>query len=427
VTAVALAVLAVAALLLTTLAAVGTKVLQELPWHELDEYCRRQRRRDRFDEIHDRHEPAALVAESLQITAAALLTLTIAASLSHLGGAEPPTWRGLAVSLGLVCLVLLFVAVWLPWAIARLWAAPFLFHTWAIWRATSWLLQPLSYGALAIDSVLRRLGGQVDQPSEEEAFEDEIRTIVTEGTRDGLLEADAREMIEGVIELGDRDVADIMTPRSEMDAIPVDLDWSEALRRVIQFGRTRIPVYDKSLDQVVGVLYVKDLLPEFAKPDSARRRRLQDILRRAWFVPKTKHLDDLLQSFLQTRNHMAIVVDEYSAVAGLVTIEDVLEEIVGEIVDEFDKEDLEEIRSIDENTADILGRTHLADINEQLGTDLPEPDDLDTVGGFVVKQLGRIPAAGVTVNWNNLKITVLEASRRRVERVRIERLQNATS
>ncbi len=263
------------------------------------------------------------------------------------------------------------------------------------------------------------MGGE-EEESEEEAFEDEVLAIVTEGMHDGHLEADAREMIEGVIELGDGDVADIMTPRSKMDAIPIVWEWDRVLQFVTSCGRTRIPVYADSLDHILGILYVKDLLAELSQNEGRPKRTLRSLLRDPWYVPPTQGLDDLLQDFRQTRNHLAIVRDEFSRVAGLVTIEDVLEEIVGEIVDETDKEHVEEIRCIDERTAVIQGRAHLAEINEIMGLELPEPDDFDTIAGYVINHLGRIPKTGEEIFDDHVRITVLKASKRKIESVKLE-------
>ena len=268
--------------------------------------------------------------------------------------------------------------------------------------------------------LLRRLDGRAAEPSEEEALEDEILSIVTEGQHDGLLEADVREMIAGVIELDDADVADIMTPRSKMDAIPVDTNWQNVLEFVVKMGRTRIPVYQDNLDDIAGVLYVKDLLAEQASEQDKPQQELRSLLREAWRVPKSMRLDELLQKFLHTRNHLAIVVDEFMHVVGLVTIEDVLEEIVGEIVDESDKEEVGEIHTISETIAEIYARAHLEEINEKLGTQLPEDQEYDTLGGFVLSEMGRIPKVGESLEWEGLRLTVLEANKRRVERMRLE-------
>jgi CBS domain containing-hemolysin-like protein len=229
-------------------------------------------------------------------------------------------------------------------------------------------------------------------------------------------------MIEGVIELGDIDVADIMTPRSRMDALQVDLGWPEVLEFVVRAARTRIPVYGESLDDIRGILYVKDLLPELAA-DTDQRRPLAELIRSAAFVPHTKAVDDLLDEFQKSHNHMAIVVDEYHAVTGLITIEDVLEEIVGEIVDEHDQEEPEEIHLIDDRSAEAMAAAHLDDLNEQLGIDLPEDDEFDTISGLVLSRLQRIPEAGETLQVGNVRITILAATPRRIDRVRLDILE----
>ncbi len=265
----------------------------------------------------------------------------------------------------------------------------------------------------------RRLDGRATEWSEEEALEDEILSIVTEGQHDGLLEDDVREMIAGVIELDDTDVADIMTPRSEMDAIPIEMEWSEMLKFVMHVGRTRIPVYDKSLDDVIGLLYVKDLLAELCHGDESNRN-LREILREVRQVPRSTRLDELLESFLNTRSHLAIVVDEFMHVVGLVTIEDVLEVIVGEIVDESDQEELDDIRWLDADNVEIQGRAHVEDVNETLGIELPLSPEYDTVGGLILHQLGRIPSEGESLQCQNLKITIQAATKRRIERVSME-------
>ena len=211
-----------------------------------------------------------------------------------------------------------------------------------------------------------------------------------------------------------------MTSRSNLDALDICLGWDEVQAFVVTAGRTRIPVYETSLDNVIGILYVKDLLKELSVSQSQPRKSLRELLRKPWFVPTTKPLDELLQDFLQTRNHLAVVVDEYTSVAGVVTIEDVLEEIVGEIVDESDYDEIEEFQQLDDRTAEVLGSIHLHVINDRLGLDLDEPDDYDTLAGLVISHFGRIPKAGETVRLEQARITVIEASRRHIKRLRVE-------
>ena len=339
------------------MAATGTKVLHNFSRHDLESYCRLRRRRERFAEILNHHDRASLAAEALEILATVVFVLAGGIWLFRpTGGGLAADWLSVLAAVGVVTLVVLSIHLWIPWAIVRVWSAPLLFHTWWLWQIISRLFWPLTVGVRIVDALARRLADQPEEPdNEEEAFEDEIRTIVTAGMRDGLLEADAGEMIEGVIELGDADVSDVMTPRSEVDAIDVELPWDELQQHVIKVGRTRIPVYENSLDNVIGVLYVKDLLPELSKPAGGATSRTAKDHPQAWSVPNTKRLDELLQEFLRTRNHLAIVRDEYEAVAGVVTIEDVLEEIVGEIVDEWDEEEVDGIELVSETVAEVMG------------------------------------------------------------------------
>jgi CBS domain containing-hemolysin-like protein len=293
--------------------------------------------------------------------------------------------------------------------------------------------QPTVVGRHAIfHGLIRRLSGQREEDrraDEEEAFESEIMTMVTAGQREGLLEEDAREMIEGVFELDDADVAEIMTPRSQVDMLDIHWPWPQVLQHVIRTRRTRLPVFDRHRDDIIGVLHVKDLLPELAKAPSEDKRPLRTLLRRPWFVPRSKPVDDLLQEFLDNRQHLAIVVDEYHAVAGVVTIEDVLEEIVGEIVDEFDRheEPVERIQRLNETQVEVDGAVHVDELNEELGLDLPESDEFDTIAGLVISQLGYIPAVGESLQTNGVRITVAAANGRRLQKVIVETASDASN
>ncbi len=414
------------ALLTTTISSLGCRALREFSHHDLDELCRRRGARTRYGEIVREHEQVALGIE---------MVASISAVLSVVSGLlwSQHRWQLVADSSWLVLLgittglslLMMATALWIPVTTARLFAAPFLFYTWHFWRLLYRLALPLVWTARVLDAVLHRIAGQTHVEDDEESLEEEIRTIVTEGHREGLLEEDAREMIEGVIELGDADVSEIMTPRTDMHMIHADMPWDEVVADVIETGHTRTPVFEKNRDDVIGLLYSKDLLPELATGNAESRTPIRDLLRKPVFVPETKAVDDLLQMFQQMHTHIAVVLDEYGGVAGLVTIEDVLEEIVGEIVDEYDEEVAEEIQRIDENTCEALGRTHVDQINETMHLDLPDDGDFDTIGGFVFTELGRIPLPGEKLLWQDkVCIEVLEATKRRIERVRIERLDN---
>jgi CBS domain containing-hemolysin-like protein len=417
----------------TGFTSIGARALRQFSRHELEEICTRWNASTCFGEIlrlHDRVargvETLANLASTLLIVAATYWTILLADQGKPLfGGIENPWLVFTVVVLGLT-LGLSAIKLWIPWAIVRVCGASFVFHTWRLWTLTSMVFAPLLWVAHVVDALFHRMAGKTPSEPNGDTFEDEIRSIVTEGHREGLLEEDAREMIEGVIDLHDAHVSEIMTPRTDLHTLHVDLPWDKMLDRVIDVGHTRIPVYDKNRDDIIGILYSKDLLPELAKGPDSPPRPLQEILRPAYFVPETKAVGDLLAEFQKTRTHMAVVLDEYGGVSGLVTIEDVLEEIVGEIIDEYDEELVEIIRVIDPFTTEALGRAHIDEINEAMALDLPEDADFDTIAGFVFHELGRVPAVGESITYRaTVRVTVLEATRRRIERVRIEVLHEA--
>jgi CBS domain containing-hemolysin-like protein len=412
----------IASVPVTLLVAVGARAIRGFSRHGVVEVCRRLGCNERLGDILLRHDAVALSVECLQVVVTACLFASGGAWLmlraSQQVTAAETAWLVGYAAAGVT--LLLAVEIWLPRVVVRLWGAGFLVRTWPAWRLLHRLFTPLTWVAIGLETILARmLGREAEKPSDE-LFEEEIRTIVTEGHREGLLEGEAREMIEGVIELRDATVSQVMTPRTDMVCLPVGTPLLEAVQFTIDSAHTRIPLYDKNRDDIVGILYVRDLLPELVKPAGARRKVLAEIARAPHFVPESKPVHALLQEFQRNRNHMAIVLDEYGGVSGLVTIEDVLEEIVGEIVDEYDDALVEGIKPLGERAAEVLARVHIDEINERLKIDLPDTGEFDTIGGFVFHELGRIPKPGEELIVNRVRITVLDVSRRRVERVRIE-------
>ena len=414
------------ALIATAISSLGCRALSEFSHHDLEDVHRKQKKEGRYGEILRQHEQVALGVEIVVMFCSALQVVSgLLWSQYRWGYDAGSSWLLLLISVMGFSLLLLVSSVSIPWAFARLAAAPFLFYTWPLWKMISLAMFPFVWLAHGIDTVIHRMAGRTPPEDDEDSLEEEIRAIVTEGHREGLLEEDAREMIEGVIELGDAVVSQIMTPRTDMHMVPVDMPWDEMVADVIQSGHTRTPVYENSRDEVIGVLYSKDLLPELAAGSPQLRTPIRDLLRKPVFVPETKAVDDVLQMFQQLHTHIAVVLDEYGGVAGLVTIEDVIEEIVGEIVDEYDEEVVAEIDRIDENTCEALGRTHVDEINEAMHLELPDDGDFDTIAGFVFTELGRIPLPGETVLWQDkVRIHVLDATKRRINRVRVERLDD---
>jgi len=312
--------------------------------------------------------------------------------------------------------------VWIPWAIAEHFGTEYIYYTWPVWSAASTILYPVKFGVDFLGGVITRAAGiHEEPPDEEEEFEEELRTIVTEAIREGHIEEDAREMIEGVMELDDTDVASVMTPRSNIDAITASTPWWETVEFISKTGRTRIPVWDSNRENFAGILYVKDLLPELARPEKTRKS-LIDLARSVTHVPQSMSVSELLKYFLRKRIHMTLVVDEYHAETGLVTIEDVLEEIVGEIVDEHDLDEEDNgIIQVSDSEADVTAKAHVEDINTVLGMELPEEDDYDTIGGLVIHEMKRIPEPGESLQVGDISIQVVASDRRRIHRLRLIR------
>ncbi len=413
------------ALVATAVASFGTRALRNFSRHDLEEIATRYGQPERFSQMLRLHETIALGIEMLTILCTSLALAAGSWWAVQRWGTTSVDSGGswtelLTISAGLG-LTLTVAAAWLPWTASRISAAGFLYHTWPLWKVLAVLVSPLVWGAKLVDIALHRVAGRTPQKLDEETIEEEILAIVSEGHRGGLLEEDAREMIEGVMELADADVSEIMTPRTDMHMVAVNMLWDEMVADVIEAGHTRIPVYDANRDDIIGVLYSKDLLPELATGDPASRTPIRELLRPPVFVPETKPIDDLLQMFQKLRTHIAVVLDEYGGVSGLVTIEDVLEEIVGEIVDEYDEETEQEMQRLGDGVYEVLGRTHVDVINETMKLELPDDGDFDTIAGFVFTELGRVPLVGESLVWQDqVQIEVIAASKRRIERVRIK-------
>lgn len=420
--------LSLTSLVVMVVSALAATILPDMRWHDLEEYCERKGKRSLFGVIHERHEQAALASQCLHVLSLSLFLIASQAWLlksSESVYLQPLTF---VTDVAAITLTLLILTVWLPWAVAEHFGPAFIYYTWPLWSAVSVMLYPVTAGADVLGELLGRAAGIEDEPfDEEEEFEEEIRAIVTEGIREGHMEEGAREMIEGVMELDDSDVAEIMTPRSEIDSLADTTPWEDVVAFISRTGRTRIPIWQGNRDNITGIMYVKDLLPELTKP-LEERTPLIELTRQPVHVPISMAVSELLKYFLRRRIHLVLVVDEYNAVSGLVTIEDVLEEIVGEIVDEHDLDDVDTgIVQTGEGEADVSGKTHIEDINELLGWELPDEDDYDTIAGLIIHQLKRIPKSGERLQIGEILVEVILADRRRIHQVRLvdnQRAQN---
>jgi putative hemolysin len=278
------------------------------------------------------------------------------------------------------------------------------------------LLSPL---VVVLTAITRRVAGMLGagQQAEGVMSTEELRILVERGGEQGILEAEEEQMIQAVIELGDQRIHEVMIPRIAMVSLAADATLEEVIDRVIEEGHSRIPVYEESIDEILGILYAKDLLP-FLKPSTSPRPDLRSMLRTPVFVPESMSVDDLLHEFQRRKVHIAIVLDEYGGTAGLVTIEDLLEEIVGEIQDEYDEEEPLIVRLSDDE-ARIDGRTDVDDLGELFDTNLglEDGDEYDTVGGLIYHRIGGVPKPGDQVVVDGLTLTVETTDGRRVGKV----------
>jgi CBS domain containing-hemolysin-like protein len=418
--------LIIGGLVMATFSAITAWIIYEIAWHELEEYCKLKKRPELFGRIFELREPMLLGAGILQNISMAIFATSLTCWLLERRRVDELTLYDLTSVIVLVAFFMIFSGSWIPWAVARIGSVQFLYRTWRWWWIISALAWPLMVGGRSLSNLFARASGHTaEADDEEEAFEDEILSMVSEAEHDGYLESEARDMIEGVMELDDNDVRSVMTPRSRVDAMEVGTNWEDMMIRVVESGRTRIPIYEEQFDNIVGILYAKDLLRESLRSES-KRRPLNRLLREPVVVPETTLLDEMLSQFLHARTHMAIIQDEYGGLAGVVTIEDVLEEIVGEIVDETDKDRNPDITLLNPAQADVEGSVNIQRINEELGIDLPEDENYDTVSGLIMHVLNDIPRVGHDLVVGNVQFNIQEANRRQIKSVRITILETDT-
>jgi len=248
--------------------------------------------------------------------------------------------------------------------------------------------------------------------------EEEIQKLMDAGEEEGLINEEENEMIQSIFALGDTVVREIMVPRTDMAYVNVDATVHEVVSSIIACGHSRIPVFDGTIDNIVGLVYAKDLLRYWGMDESAVL--LKNILRPPYFIPETKNLEELLHEFKKQRIHLAVVVDEYGGTSGLVTIEDLLEQIVGDIQDEYDLEEEWLVEDADGSVV-VDARLPIEDLEEHFGIEIAR-EKFDTVGGLIFHLTGRIPAAGEEVETGTIRLTVLEADPRKISKVRITRL-----
>ena len=363
----------------------------------------------------------ALVRTPMQLAAGISVVMWVAGLRSE----ATPGWVSALIGVLAASAALWVFVVLVPQAVARHGAERTIATLSGLVRITHAVCVPLLGIVRFIDEVVRRLSG-VDLSRAEQDPDAELLSVVTERERDGLIDESERDMIEAVVEFRSTTVEQIMTPRTEIDALAYTDDLHGVLAFVDQHGHSRVPVYEDNLDGMRGILYAKDLLRWIHNHGgNGKAFVLAEILRPVSFVPETKTVRELLTQLLAEQVHIAMVADEYGGTSGLVTMEDIVEEIFGDIQDEYESpEDAVGGVELDERdrSARIDARTPIDDANdeiESLGIELPESDDYDTVAGFVSATLGRIPEVGEAFEHGSARIEILEAEPTRVVRVRL--------
>jgi putative hemolysin len=417
-----------AAAFLVFVALIGSfacEALRSFSRSRLDEACRRLGHPERFAIVLRRSTDGLIAWRILTLLSIAALAAIagdrFATDLSHLHGFRD--WVAVITEPILLAVVFVFALFVLPWSLARVTGERFLARCWPVLEL---VLRGMHFAVSAvrrIDAFMHRLWGQKEPAGHtSESLLREIESVVDLGQHEGILAPQARRMIERVIAAQQEDVAAVMTPRTEMECIPATASLEEARQVMVTGGHSRMPVIGSSPDDIIGILYAKELLRHLSTVNGDPPLSLKDVVREPFYVPETIGIDKLLESMKRRGVHIAIVIDEYSGVAGLVTMEDVLEEIVGEIVDEYDTADDTGIRQFGPTAVEVEPWVRIDDLDEQFAFDLPDDEDYDTVGGFVYAQLGRIPRRRETVAWKNLRITVLDADKRRILKLRVDNL-----
>jgi putative hemolysin len=288
------------------------------------------------------------------------------------------------------------------------------------YRLLSYIADPLHRRAKRLRRE-RELAEKTNEEEEEEDNGGDIQALIDVGAEEGILEEEEGELIHSIIEFGDTRVNEVMTPRTEIVALPLTATVREARDAIIESKYSRLPVYREQIDNVEGIIYVRDLLQCW--PEGKEMEAITSLLRPVYFVPETKSVSDLLEEMQKARVQLAMVIDEYGGVAGLVTVEDILEEIVGEIEDEdTEQEEIVEIIQASDGYYDVLGSTEIGKIERLFDMEI-EDDDFTTIAGLVISESGYMPRAGERLRFRGLDVEVLEADDRRINRVRLRRAE----
>lgn len=387
---------------------------------------RKKNSKDLTERLLEKEEDLILTCSLYRLIFNMCILLALVAFFIHRRGPSDTTSNAVDYLLAsLVAFVIFSVfSLAIPHAWAKYAGEKILSRTYRIVILFALITSPILYIFKLYDGFVRRLAGIAETTPEEqhEEKQEEFLTGLEQHRTEGVLDEEEQEMIENVLELSNSTADEIMTPRTDIVAVEVNSDLHKVLETITTGGHTRVPVYEENIDNIAGLIYAKDLLAEIGK--NPVDFKLRDKMRKAYFVPETKLLRALLHEFQNQKLHIAIVLDEYGGTAGIVTLEDILEELVGEITDEYEETPPEPIKKIDQNTFEADARTYIDDLNDEFDLNLPEDEDYETVGGFVFSRLGYIPKANESFDYENLKFTIASAEARKIKRIRIQKIEN---
>ncbi|MEZ6018004.1 MAG: hemolysin family protein [Planctomycetota bacterium] len=373
--------------------------------------------RDRLARLLTRSDVLASSANLLEI---AFQVVFVALVVAFVAGEDPPTGVDVAVAIAVAAPLVLLVGEWLPTSLARSRSEGFIVRLLPAFAVAQRPVELFVHLLEALRRAILRGFGVRDSNPEARQLVEGFRAMVESEELAGPLEEHTRELLANVMEFRDVDAAEVMTPRTEIAAVPVNATLREAIAIFAESGYSRIPVYSGTVDTVIGTLAALEAAKAVAG-DRLDTTSIAEVMRPPLLVPETKQITELLSEFRTRKQKMAIVVDEYGGTAGLVTLSNVVAELVGEMHDDEDEDEEAPIKRREDGSFELEATLHVSEVNEELGLNLPEEADFETLGGFVLAELGRFPAPGEGFTKDNVEFSVLEASDRRVLKVLVRR------
>lgn len=386
--------------------------------------------RTRLEDLLARSESLATSASVFKLSCELIFTVLVHSMLTAAleggsnGGAGVTTWfssMAEVITLGIAVPVLLLAGEVLPGLLVRPKGDWLLAAALPTFHVVQLPVAALAVGLESARRVLMRVFGVSESSEATRRILADLREVVEDSEIEGDLDETERELIENVMELRDVDVAEVMTPRTEVHSVEVTAGLQAAVEKVAECGHSRIPVFRDSLDVIVGVFSARDVIHLMAA-GTLEESRLEEVMRPVYFVPETKHVSELLAEFQREKLKLAVVLDEYGGTAGLVTMGDVLGELVGDIPDEYDRDEPAPLRHLPDGVAEVDASMRVSEVNEELELELPEEEDFETLAGFVLSELGHLPKRGESFCRRDVEFSILDANDRRVLKVRVRRL-----